>query len=62
MENMKCGEYREVESIEKEWEKFRDIVMECTNDVCGRRRVGMQRRKGSERWKETCWRAEKKGE
>ena len=23
----------EVESVEKEWEKFRDIVMECTNDV-----------------------------
>ena len=32
----KCGE---VESVE-EWEKFRDIVMECTNDVCGMRRVG----------------------
>ena len=24
----------EVESVEKEWEKFRDMVMECTNDVC----------------------------
>ena len=23
----------EIESVEKEWEKFRDIVMECTNDV-----------------------------
>ena len=23
----------EVESVEKEWEKLRDIVMECTNDV-----------------------------
>ena len=23
----------EVESVEKEWEKFRDIVMEYTNDV-----------------------------
>ena len=44
MENMKCAE---VESAE-EWEKFRDIVMECTNDVCGMRRVGGQRRKGSE--------------
>ena len=30
----------EVESVEKEWEKFRDIVMECTNDVSGMRRVG----------------------
>ena len=38
----------EVESVGKEWEKFRDIVMECTNDVCGMRRVGGQRRKGSE--------------
>ena len=26
--------------------------MECTNDVCGMRRVGGQRRKGSERWNE----------
>ena len=25
----------EVESAEKEWEKFRDIVMECSDDVCG---------------------------
>ena len=39
---------REVESVEKEYEKFRDMVMECTNDVCGMRRVGGQRRKGSE--------------
>ena len=30
----------------KELEKFRDILMECTNDVCGMRRVGGQRRKG----------------
>ena len=42
----------EVESVEKEWEKFRNIVMEFTNDVCGMRRVGGQRRKGSERWNE----------
>ena len=39
----------EVESVQKEWEKFRDKVMECTNDVCGMR-------------VETCRRAEKKGE
>ena len=38
----------EVESMEKEWKKFRDMVMECTNDVCGMSRVGGQRRKGSE--------------
>ena len=46
----------EVESVE-EWEKFRDIVMECTNDVCGMRRVGGQRRKGSEWWNEEVGRA-----
>ena len=38
----------EDESVEKEWEKLRDKVIECTNDVCGMRRVGGQRRKGSE--------------
>ena len=37
---------------EEEWEKFRDIVKECTNEVCGMRRVGGQRRKGSELWSE----------
>ena len=35
-----------------EWEKFRDIVMECTNDVCGMSSIGGQRRKGSEWWNE----------
>ena len=63
MENMKCGEVGrsrvwrgvEVESVKKEWEKVRDMVMECTNDVCGMRRVGGQRRKGSE------WRNEEVG-
>ena len=38
--------------MEKEWEKFKDTVMECINDVCGMRRVGGQRRKGSEWWNE----------
>ena len=38
--------------MEKEWEKLRDTVMECSNDVCGMRRVGGQRRKGSEWWNE----------
>ena len=47
----------EVETVEKEWEKFRDMVMECTNDVCGLRRVGRQRRKGSEWWNEKVGRA-----
>ena len=47
----------EVESLEKEWEKFRDMVMERTNDVCGMRRVGGQRRKGSEWWNEEVGKA-----
>ena len=46
----------EVESVE-EHEKFRDIVMERTNDVCGMRRVGGQRRKRSECWNEEVGRA-----
>ena len=40
----------EVESVEKEWEKFRDMVIECPSFVCGMKRVGEQRRKGSEWW------------
>ena len=47
----------EVESVENEWDKFRDIVMECSNDVCGTIRVGGQRRKGSECWNEEVGRA-----
>ena len=43
MKNMKRGL---VESVE-EWEKFRDIILECRNDACGMRRVGEQRSKGS---------------
>ena len=65
---MNCGKYEvhgkykvwrggEVESVEKEWEKFRDIVMECTNDVCGTRHIVGQRRKGSESWNEEVGRA-----
>ena len=42
----------EVESVEKKWEKFRDMVMECTNDMCSIRRVGGQKRKWSEWWNE----------
>ena len=36
----------EVESVEKEWGKFRDMEMECTNDVCGMRRVGGREERG----------------
>ena len=43
--------------MEKEWEKFRDIAMECTNDVCGMRRVGGPRKKRSEWWNEEVGRA-----
>ena len=43
--------------MEKEWEKFRDRAMECTNDACGMRHVGWQRRKGSEWWNEEVGRA-----
>ena len=49
--NMKCGK------VGREWEKFRVIVMECTNDACDTRRVGGQRRKGSEWWNEEVGRA-----
>ena len=31
--------------------------MECTNDICGMRHVGGQRRKGSEWWNEEVGRA-----
>ena len=43
--------------MDKEWEKFRNMVMECTNDICGMRCVGGQRRKGSEWWNEEVSRA-----
>ena len=43
--------------MEKEWEMFSDIVVECTNDVCGMRRVGWQRRNGSEWWNKEVGRA-----
>ena len=47
----------EVEGVENEWEKFRYIVMECTNDICGMRLVGGQRKTGSEWWNEEVSRA-----
>ena len=36
----------------EKWENFSHIVMECTNDVFGMRRVGGQKRKGSVWWNE----------
>ena len=61
---MKVGEYRgkindkwsEVRNtpergVEQEWHDFRDAVMECATEVCGKRRVGGKGiRKGSEWW------------
>ena len=47
-EELKSGD---VESLETEWKMFRDIVNECTNDVCGVIRVGGQRNE-SEWWSE----------
>ena len=38
VENMKCGEV----GRSRVWVKFRDMVIECTNDVCGRRCIGGQ--------------------
>ena len=29
------------------WKKFRDIMKQCTNDVCGMKRVGGQKRKST---------------
>ena len=46
----------EVESVE-EWEKFRDVVIYCPNDVCGMRSVGGQRRKSNEWWSDEVGRA-----
>ena len=42
----------EVEIVKKEWEKFRDIIMECTNNVCGMRLESGQRKNGSQWWNE----------
>ena len=43
----KCEVWRggEVESVEKECDKFRDIVMECINDACGMRCVGEEKKR-----------------
>ena len=44
MKNMKCGKCGEGVG------KVQRYSMECTNDVCGMRRVGGQRRKGIDWW------------
>ena len=39
-------------TVEGEWGLFKDSVMGCANDVCGKRIVGGGIRKGSEWWNE----------
>ncbi|MCP4264721.1 MAG: hypothetical protein GY777_03945, partial [Candidatus Brocadiaceae bacterium] len=41
-----------VESVEAEWLLFKNTVMRCMTEVCGKRRVGGFVRKGSEWWSE----------
>ncbi len=41
---------REGERVEEEWQCFKDEIMKCAKGVCGMRRVGGVRRKGSEWW------------
>ena len=49
--SMKCcevGMSRMWRMTPKGCEKFRDMVKECINDICGMRCMGGQKRKGSE--------------
>ena len=48
--------------VEEEWELFREAVLRCATEVCGTRKVGGTRKKGSEWWDEEVKRkvAEKK--
>ena len=39
------GKYEVWRGGEVEWEKFRDMVMECTNDVCGMKRERKEKEK-----------------
>ena len=48
-EVVKGGEER---SVEQEWVFFRDSVLKIAKEVCGSRRVGGNRRRGSEWWNE----------
>ena len=43
---------RELGAVEDEWGLFKDSVMGCASDVCGKRVVGGGIRKGSEWWNE----------
>ena len=41
-----------IDGVEEEWRKFKEGVLGCAQEVCGVRRVGGARRKGSEWWNE----------
>ena len=43
---------RKLGAVESEWGSFKDSVMGCASDVCGKRIVGRGIRKGSEWWNE----------
>ena len=40
--------------VEEEWDKFKAGVIESANIVCGVRKVGEKRRRGSEWWNDEC--------
>ena len=42
-----------VGTVEEEWGLFKDSIVECASDVCGKRIVGRGIRKGSEWWNES---------
>ena len=39
---------QEVGDVEKEWQRFKGVVVKCADDVCGMRRVGGGVRKGGD--------------
>ena len=41
---------REREGVEAEWSLFKDGVLRCAKEVCGMKKIGGRRRKGSEWW------------
>ena len=43
---------QEIAAVEEEWNKFKNGVLGCASEVCGVRRLGGARRKGSEWWNE----------
>ena len=41
---------REKGGVEEEWELFKERILRCARDVCGMKKVGGERRRGSEWW------------